>query len=256
MWAYGLLGVVQGLTEFLPISSSGHLILFKRLLGVDAAGAAIEVALHIGTLVALLFFYRDWLGRLIRGLMRGEREAWRMGGLLVLASVPAALAGMVMGHWIESYFTLAAAAWGWAGTAVLLFLIPGSGPGLGRLKDLSWWQVWWIGMAQALALWPGLSRSGSTMAMARFLGLAGEDAAQLSFLMAIPAVIGASAFESSRLAEMSWQWGPMAIGALMAAISGFVAIQWITSIVKRPHAWHGFAGYVAALAIAVWIFGG
>lgn len=256
MWAIPALGLVQGLAEFLPVSSSGHLVVLRALFGLHTAGAGLEVALHLGTLAAVVAAYRHWMGDWVVQLVRREQAAWRIFWHLGLASVPAGVTGVVLGHWVESYFTVAATSLGWAATAVLLWLIPTPQPADRPLDQMTWTQALWIGCAQALALWPGLSRSGTTIAMARTVRLAGADAAQFSFLMAIPAVLGATVFELPALAKSSLTPGSLALGALIAALAGFVAIQWITRIVNRPHAWRGFSAYLAVCAMAVWIFGG
>lgn len=256
MWAIMVLGLVQGLTEFLPVSSSGHLILFKSLFGIHAPGASLEVSLHVGTLFAVIWAYRGWLHQWLRGIILGRAQARRLAGQMLLASIPAGFLGWVLGHAIEGYFTIEAAALGWAATAVLLWIIRPAQDGGAALETLSWWQVWWVGCAQALALWPGLSRSGSTIAMARVVGIAPRAAAQFSFILAIPTVTGATLFEIPQLARDNIALIQMGLGALIAAAAGVLAIQWITSIVNRPHAWRWFSVYLGTIAMAAWIFGG
>lgn len=256
MWALLVLGAFQGLTEFLPVSSTGHLIVLKTLFGVRVPGAALEVALHVGTLAAIVLFYRHWLWDWATRLMRGDRQARAYILRIVAASVPAGLVGFAAGHLVESYFTVPATAIGWLCTALVLWFMPPAGEGRERAESLSWSRVVLVGCAQALALWPGISRSGSTIAMGRLVGLAPEEAARFSFLMAIPAVAGASLFELSSLSTSGIPAIPMAIAALIAAATGMIAIQWITRIVNRPGAWRGFAVYLVGIVMAVWIVGG
>lgn len=255
MWSVLGLGALQGLTEFLPVSSSGHLIVLKTILGVASPGAALEVALHLGTLAAVLWAYRRWIGRWLKELAQGRRAAWRLMGLLTAASVPAAGAGLLLGHVVEQYFTVGAVAVGWMCTTVLLWATP-----IGRsgrpLEQMRWWQAAVIGCAQALALWPGLSRSGTTIAMARAVGVKGEDAAQFSFLMAIPAVVGASLFEFGAMSHPGVSWSLLILAALLAAVTGVVAIQWVKGIVQQSRAWRAMGIYTAAAAVAVWLIGG
>ncbi len=255
MWSVLGLGALQGLTEFLPISSSGHLIVLKTILGVASPGAALEVALHLGTLVAVLWAYRHWVGGWLKDLAAGGRRAWRLLGLLALASVPAAAAGILLGHVVEQYFTVEAVAVGWLCTTALLWTTP-LGRGVQSLEQMRWWQAFMIGLAQALALWPGLSRSGATIAMARGIGMRGDDAAQFSFLMAIPAVLGASLFEFGAMSRPGVPWTLLILAALLAAVTGVVAIQWVKGIVQRSRAWRAMGIYTAAAAVAVWLIGG
>lgn len=255
MWSVLGLGALQGLTEFLPISSSGHLIVLKTILGVASPGAALEVALHLGTLAAVLWAYRRWIGGWLKDLTAGRRTAWRLMGLMALASVPAAAAGLLLGHTVEQYFTVEAVAVGWLCTTILLWTTP-MGRGGQSLDEMRWWQVGMIGVAQALALWPGLSRSGTTIAMARAVGVRAEDAAQFSFLMAIPAVIGASFFEFGSMSHPGVPWTLLILAASLAAVTGAVAIQWVKGIVQRSRAWRAMGMYTAAAAVAVWLIGG
>lgn len=257
MWALVMLGGMQGLTEFLPVSSSGHLIFLRWLFGVRSPGAALEVSLHLGTLVAVVWVYRHWIGKWLRGLIQGERQAYRMLGCLVVASLPAGGVGLLAGRWLEGYFTIGAVIMGWLGTGLLLWLMPYFSVDVAAsATSLTLSQAWWIGCAQALALWPGLSRSGSTIAMARVVGVKGDEAAQFSFLLAIPAVVGASLFEAPSLVATHISWTRWGLGALIAAVTGVIAIQWITRIVNRPQAWRGFAVYVWGLAVLAWSLGG
>jgi undecaprenyl-diphosphatase len=255
MWMIGILGAMQGLTEFLPVSSSGHLIFVRFLFGVQSPGASLEVFLHLGTLVAVVWVYRHWIAAWIAGLLHGQSNAYHMLACLGVASVPVALLGLLARPWLEGYFTLGAAIAGWIGSGILLWVMPdprewAEGHGLGV------YEAWWIGCAQALALWPGLSRSGSTIAMARYLGVEPNDAAQFSFLLAIPTVLGASLVEIPQLTLAHVSWAKWGFGALIAAITGVIAIQWITRIVNRPRAWQGFAVYLWGLAVLAWILGG
>lgn len=256
MWSVLGLGIIQGLTEFLPISSSGHLIVMKSLFGVSSPGAALEVALHAGTLVAVLWAYRHWIGQWARDLRARQRAAWQTLGALTVASVPAGLAGLFMGRLVEHFFIVPAVVVGWLCTALLLWAMPAPDKTDGLAGGMTWTRAILIGLAQALALWPGLSRSGSTIAMGRAVGLAPEDAARFSFLLAIPAVAGASLFEVPALADASLPGRDLAAGALLAAITGVIAIQWVKGLVNRPRAWRGFSIYMACAALAAWIFGG
>lgn len=251
-----LLGLIQGLTEFLPISSSGHLVVMKFLFGVTSPGAGLEVALHVGTLFAVLWAYRRWLGAFLQQLRQGEREAWGLFLKLVVASIPAGLAGLLLQDMVGRFFTVGAVLVGWLMTSLLLWVTPGPAEGTRRLTEMTAGTAVLVGLAQALALWPGLSRSGSTIAMGRVTGLRPDDAAQFSFLLAIPTILGASVLEMPSLVRAPIPLFWLGLSALVAAITGAIAIQWVKGIVNRPTVWRGFGLYTALAALAVWIIGG
>ncbi len=186
------LGFLQGATEFLPVSSSGHLVMGQALLRVDLPGAGLEVALHAATLLSVLIVYRARLRVLTAGVLRGDRDQLGYAGLLVLASVPAAIAGLGFGDFFESLFDLpvvTAAALILTGCVVwtarrALVREPANTVGVGSALVM--------GLAQAAALVPGISRSGSTVVAALWRGVSPSEAAAFSFLMALPAVGGAA----------------------------------------------------------------
>ena len=190
-----VLGAVQGLTEFLPVSSSAHLALAPRFFAFPDPGLTFDVALHLGTLLAVLVYYRDIWMRLFEGAARDPRgsEA-RTLGLLALATIPAVVAGLILEKAAENIFR--------DPSRIALCLIAFSGVMLwaerrGKGASGAWRtagarSVFLVGCAQALALMPGVSRSGATMSAALFLGLSGEQAAELSFLMSTPIVAGAA----------------------------------------------------------------
>ncbi|CAB1128888.1 Undecaprenyl-diphosphatase [Candidatus Hydrogenisulfobacillus filiaventi] len=247
------LAVLQGLTEFLPVSSSGHLVLARAWLGVAAPGATLEVALHLGTLLTVAWVYAAPLADLAAGLWRGG-PGRRLAAQLAVATLPAALAGLAAGDWITARFTPAMAGWGWAGTTLLLALTPPPARSrVHRLTEVPWATAAAIGLGQALALWPGLSRSGTTIVIARLGGLDPETAAAFSFLLGVPAVAGAVGLEFLRrppLAVTGWPW--LAAAVAVAALAGAVAVQWVQHALTRPAAWRGFAVYTALLAGLGW----
>ncbi len=189
-----IVGVVQGITEFLPISSDGHLVLFDRLLdlpldGRDALG--FDILLHAGSLLAILLAYRlIWLG-LIKGLLRGDSGAWRTIGLLVIATIPGVIAGLLFEDAVSSMRSFTAAGIGFLVTGCVLIV----GEQIGRRQNASSsigvWHAVAIGLAQAVAILPGVSRSGSTISVGRAFGLKRSDALDFSFLMAAPIIGGA-----------------------------------------------------------------
>lgn len=256
MGAILVLGVIQGLTEFLPISSSGHLVVLKVWFGVASPGAGLEVALHAGTLFAVLWAYRHWLSTFLVNLWRRQGGAWPLLMKLAVASVPAGLAGLLLQDVVSHFFSVGAVIVGWLATSLLLYITPSPGEGTRQLADMGLATALLVGLAQALALWPGLSRSGSTIAMGRVTGLKPDDAAQFSFLLAIPTILGASLLEAPALARAAIPISWLALSALLAAITGIVAIQWVQGIVNRPRLWRGFGLYTASAALVAWIIGG
>jgi len=258
-----VLGVVQGLGEFLPISSSGHLIVVPWLLGWPDHGLAFDVALHLGTLAAVLFaFAGDWV-RLVSSALRclgrrtpfAEPEA-RLLWLLALASVPGAIAGLLLDRWAETVFrspALVAVTMAVMGGILLIAdrRVSPAGPGAEQvtLRDAVL-----IGLAQALAIVPGVSRSGSTISAALFLRYRREEAARFSFLLATPIVVGAAALKSRYLFAPG-QGLQVLAGMVTAAVFGFASIRVLLAYVRtrdyRPFVYYRllFAALVAAVLL-------
>lgn len=191
-----LLAVVQGITEFLPISSSGHLILVPRLTGVADQGPLLDVAVHVGTLGAvMLYLWRD-IARMLLGLgraVRGRRDPGaRLAFQLVLATLPLVAAGYVASRYIgDQLRSIEVIAWATLGFGVLLWIADRMGMTLRRIEHMSYGSALLIGLSQVLALIPGTSRSGITMTAARLLAFERADAARFSMLLAIPAITAA-----------------------------------------------------------------
>jgi undecaprenyl-diphosphatase len=236
-----VLAVVQGLSEFLPISSSGHLILIPHFLGWPDQGLAFDVAVHVGTLIALLIYFRRQLGTMAvawldsvfrRRHTRDSRLAWQ----ILVATVPVGLAGLAFADFIEANFRSPLFV---AGTLTIFGLLMYAADRLGRGNrdefSLSWPQAFMIGCAQALALMPGTSRSGVTMTAGRALGLTRSAAARFSFLLAVPGIGAAGAYEGLKLlggaAPVDWQ--PMLVGAVFAALSGIACIHFLIRFIER-----------------------
>jgi undecaprenyl-diphosphatase len=250
-----LLAVIQGTAEFLPISSSGHLVLARGLLGVEQAGLTLDVALHVGTLAAVLWAYRRNVGELIGDVLRGR---WRMALWLVLATLPVGVVGMALKPRLES----AAESSQVAGTGLLITgLILFVGDRARKRRDEPeeedqggygtplWSHALLLGLAQTLAICPGISRSGTTIAAGLLLGLPIVQAARLSFLMSIPAVAGAALVELPDVIETGI--GDLSSGLVLGAValSGFVgwaALRTLLVVMSRG-AFLWFAGYCALL---------
>lgn len=253
-----VLALVQGLTEFLPVSSSAHLILVPRLLGWPDQGLAFDVAVHLGTLVAVVtYFRRDiysigvaWTGSLASG--RSDPEA-RLGWVVIFGTVPAVIAGFFFAARIETDLraplVIAAAT---AGFGVLLWLADLLGRRQRDEHTLSWFDVAVIGGAQALALIPGTSRSGITMTAAMALGLTRSGAARVSFLLAIPLIVAASCLELWYLvhSDTPVPWLLLATGFAVAALSAYLCISLFLRFLERV----GMAPFaIYRLLLALWL---
>jgi undecaprenyl-diphosphatase len=254
-----VLGVLQGLGEFLPISSSGHLIVVPWLLGWPDSGLAFDVALHLGTLAAVAFaFWREWL-RLIGAALRGivERRPFadadsRLLLYLALATVPGALAGLALDEWAETVFrSPALVALSMALMGLVLWAADRRAARPGGEEGVSLRDALVIGLAQALAIVPGTSRSGATISMALFLGHRREAAARFSFMLALPITLGAAVVKVPDLFQAGAPTGPVLAGMLAAAVSGFLAIRVLLAYV-RTRTYRPFVYYRFAFAVLVW----
>lgn len=242
-----LLGIVQGLTEFLPVSSSGHLVLGQALLGIDEPGVTFEVVVHLATLCAVLWVYRRRVGELLAGMVGGQPEAWRYAMLIVLASVPAGLAGVFGRPFFEGAFgrpLLAAAMLIVTGAVVytLRFSVAAAPDAdVDAPRGLS------VGVAQAVAILPGISRSGSTVAVGVWMGVAPVRMAEFSFLLSVPAILGAGLLQLGHTGEVaSLGVTPLVAGFAAAATSGVIAIRLFVGML-RAGTFHHFAWYCWAV---------
>jgi len=270
-----MLGILQGLTEFLPVSSSGHLQLGHDFFNAPEESLLFDVLLHVGTLVAVLWVYRHDLVGIIRETLSGIRRlaagpaqafagsrGLRVTGLVVLATIPTGIIGvlgkdLIEGPWVNS--TLVSG----------LLLVNGANLFLSRFirerepgEDGTWSvdgigprEALLIGIAQGIAVLPGISRSGTTIMVALFLGARRERAAQFSFLLAIPAILGAAvlAWDTQEVLASSDQAAAMAAGAVVACLVGIVALKLLLQLLRRAQ-FHVFAWYCWAVGIAglVW----
>lgn len=236
-----VLALVQGITEFLPISSSGHLVLSSQVLGWPDQGLAFDVAVHLGTLIAVVtFFWRDiqalsvaWFGQFAG---RKADEHTRLAWQIIVATIPAGLAGLIFKDFIEenlrSTFVVAL-------TTVFFGLLlwvsdRRAAKAVRSLAELTLIGALIIGIAQALALVPGTSRSGITITAALFLGFSREHAARFSFLMAIPIIVlGAGLMTLDLLEQSQVDWSALIIGATISAISAYACIYYFLSFISR-----------------------
>ena len=233
-----LLGIIQGLTEFFPVSSSGHLVLFQNLFGLRQPQLLVDVMLHLGTLLSLLVFLRRELAGLAQSFGHfclnpkkniGDPKI-RLLFFLFLASLPIALAGYFLYDFIESLFgSLRAVGGALLLTGGFLFLTK-----FAQEKEKNnIFHPLLIGILQGLALVPGLSRSGLTIGGALLLGWRRKEAAQFSFLLSIPAIMGATLFQLKNIETASQPWYHLLAGVLMAAVFGFLALTFLVRLINR-----------------------
>ena len=229
-----VLGLVQGLGEFLPISSSAHLVLVPWLLGWSYQGKTVDVALHWGTLLAVCgYFWSDWLGLIRAGLSRRESQERSLFWGIVLATIPGGLAGLLLEDRVERLFhsplTISAAL---AAFGVLLWLADRFGRRSRAASELDLRSCLIIGLAQALAIAPGVSRSGITLTAGLFLGLKREEAARFSFLLSVPIIVAAGILKLRHIGSAA-PAGPLWLGMLVTAATGLAAIRFLLAYLKE-----------------------
>jgi undecaprenyl-diphosphatase len=257
-----VLAIVQGLSEFLPISSSGHLILIPHFFDWSDQGLAFDVAVHVGTLLALLLYFRRQLGTMafawVDAVFRGKhtrdsRLAWQ----ILAATIPVGLVGLVFADFIEANLRNPLFV---AGTltffGLLMYAADRYGRGTSDEFGLTWPQALAIGCAQALALMPGTSRSGITMTAGRALGLTRSGAARFSFLLAVPGIGAAGAYEGLKLvtSPAPVEWAPMVVGVVFAALSGLACIHFLIRFIERIGLLPFTVYRVLIAAVIVWHF--
>ncbi|MDP2360202.1 MAG: undecaprenyl-diphosphate phosphatase [bacterium] len=266
-----LLGILQGLTEFLPISSSGHLVLGEHFLGMaphGSQGLLLEVVLHLGTLLAVVVAYRQDLLRLAASLWPGtarrmeedqRRRHHRLLLAMVVATLPAALVGLTMKGPIEQVFgNPRLVALLLMGTAAILFVGDRLRQGNRLAEQLGLPRALGVGAVQALAILPGISRSGSTIVAGLLCGLRPVEAARFSFLISVPAVSGAALLEARDLwtGEAVLSTSPAALGAgfICSAVVGYLALQWLLIAVRHRSLTY-FACYCFVVGLAALLLG-
>lgn len=264
-----LLGLIQGLTEFLPVSSSGHLVVFQLLseglLGAPKIPLSFDVFLHLATLLVTLIFLRADIVRVLRyGLTAGERGSWgkSLALLVVIGSLPAAVVGLCFKEEIEAYFSsLSVVANGLLVTTAFLVAAHFRQRAAAHkdqtveFTESDGWtlpsvlQAFIIGMAQALAILPGISRSGSTIAVALLLGVSADSAVRYSFFLSIPAILGATILEANNLLLLTQSvLVSYLAGFLVTCISGWFAMKWLIVFTRRSYLLY-FAAYTLLLSL-------
>jgi undecaprenyl-diphosphatase len=253
------LGVLQGLTEFLPVSSSGHLVLFQQFFEIGTDHVLFDLVLHLGTLVPVLWFYREHVRLVVTDPIRGqgpfrEREGVKLLGLLVAASIPTALIGLTFEDLFESLFSNPAA-------LTLTFAITGFILMASGIWDRSAQKVPLtvplavvLGIAQGFAITPGISRSGTTIAVALMLGMEREVAARFSFLMSVPAILGAVLLKFKDADFSAIDMAQLAAGGLASLVTGYVALVLLVKLVKsgmfKNFAWYCWGAAIVAGVLA------
>jgi len=236
-----ILAIVQGLTEFLPISSSGHLVLAPYLFEWTDQGLAFDVAVHFGSLAAVcIFFRRDILSLLGGGIQvlggNVKTPESRMALAIAMGTVPASIAGLMFASWIEANLRdPAVIVYTLAGYGILMALADRFGRRERNMADVGYKDAIIIGCAQALALVPGTSRSGVTITAARILGFERQDAARFSFLLSAPVILLAAGYKFVELisSDATVAWGQLGLGALVACIVAYISIEFFMRVVTR-----------------------
>lgn len=252
VWKVIVLAIIQGLTEFLPVSSSGHLVLAKHFLGLETPGASLELFLHGGTLVAIVVYYWHRIAGLLGGIFRGERASLLYVLWVLLSMVPAGLFYVWKGDELETaYGSAQFVSWTLMGTGLFLMALYWVEKRTQKDRPMSGVVALFMGFFQMIAMLPGVSRSGSTIWIARVLGIRAKDAAEFSFIMSLPVVGGAF------LLEVLQFEGPQAggvgmglcgIGALIAGLVGWLSIGGLIRLLGRGQFhWFGVYCFVVGL---------
>lgn len=266
-----IIGIVQGLTEFLPISSSAHLIFFQELLGLEQANLAFDVLLHLGTLFAVVgYFYRDIISMIkaffssIADVFKGtfkigikEDDYKKLVWYVIIATIPVGIVGIAFDSEIEAIFnSLAIPAFFLLITGLLLYISQRMSSGKINIENLGLKETIMIGIGQACAIIPGLSRSGTTIATGLFMNLDKEFAARFSFLLSIPAILGATIVQIKDIgAGFDTYMIPYIAGFLAALVSGYLAISLLLKLIKE-RSLDGFAYYcwIVGFGILIYLF--
>ena len=263
-----LLGILQGLTEFLPVSSSGHLVLAQQFLGLKEPLVFFDVMLHVGTLAAVFVAYREAIGRLVIGGVSalGDTQFWRKPratlntsvdlkfiSLILIGSIPTGIIAVVFKTQLESFFDEVR-------LVSIMLILTGVILQLPRLRRektdssdssteaLKTWHAPLIGIAQGCAITPGISRSGTTISLALFLGIPAKTAAEYSFLLSIPAILGAVALKIRDLGDTTIAFHIVGIGMLASFIVGYIALRFLLVILNRGK-FSVFSYYCVALGL-------
>ncbi|MFA5967434.1 MAG: undecaprenyl-diphosphatase UppP [Patescibacteria group bacterium] len=266
LWHFGqavILGLIQGVTEFLPISSSGHLIIAREFLRINDPGNFFDAILHLATLLAILvYFWRDWWQMLLLAKTKKESKTGlpidrRLLRLIIIATLPGLLVGYWGNHWIEDH-------WRSLLSVAILLVVTGLGYLLFESKMklakaskiLNYWDALSIGLTQALAILPGISRSGMTLLGGMYAGLTRATAARLSFLLAAPIIAAAGGYglyQSLHQSSPSYDISFLAVAFIFSFTSGLLAIRWLLQFYQK-HSLKGFAIYLLIVGTGLIVY--
>ncbi|WP_416826134.1 undecaprenyl-diphosphate phosphatase [Ectobacillus polymachus] len=243
-----LLGIIQGLTEFLPISSTGHLYLGRHLVGLDDAGLFLDTMLHLGTLLAIFIYYKkEWI-RIIKQPFN------KLTYLLIVGTIPAVIIGLLFKDFFEEISkTGVTIGWEFLATGCFLYLAEMGKGGSRKMKDITYKDALIIGSFQAFAIFPAISRSGMTIVAALWRKLDRKTAAYFSFLLSTPAIMGAIVLQAADIFQgkaESISGTSLFIGTISAAFFGYIAVSWMIQFLKH-HSLKLFSYYVWALGILI-----
>lgn len=240
------LGIVQGLTEWLPISSSAHLALVQHFFGIEA-GISFDIILHLGTLVAVVVYYRNDLILLARGVLERKERETRFCFFILLSALPTAIIGFLFRDFFSSMFSSPLAVAGALSITGAFLIIASRADGKSKIKTKD---ALAIGIAQGIAVAPGISRSGATIGTALLLGVERDEAARFSFLAAVLPILGATFLEGKNAVLGNVELLPVAVGFITAAVVGYGAISLLLRFLKESRL-HWFGYYCLALAAIV-----
>ncbi|OLS35296.1 undecaprenyl-diphosphate phosphatase [Bacillus sp. MRMR6] len=243
-----ILGIIQGITEFLPISSTGHLYLGRNLFGLQEAGLLLDTMLHLGTLVAVFVFYRREFAMMIKNPFS------KLTFLLIVGTIPAVIIGLLFKDYFEEISkTGVTIGWEFLLTGLFLWFADSAKNGYKKMDDISYKDAFIIGSFQAAAIFPAISRSGMTIVAALWRKLDRETAAYFSFLLSTPAIAGAVVLQSLELVSGAGEeisLSGLLVGIISSAIFGYIAVKWMIGYLKK-HSLKPFAIYVSVLGLAV-----
>ena len=269
-----ILGLVQGLAEFLPISSSGHLALLQGLFGIEGESVLLfAVLLHVGTLVSVFICYWKDISELVvelfitikdiftgKGLRLNERPVRKLGVMIIVATIPTAVIGVLFNDLFESFYSsFVAIGTGFIVTGVLMFLAERMGSSNRGIEQMNFRNALFIGILQGVAICPGVSRSGSTLIGGLTTGLRREFAVKFAFLISIPSILGSVVLEVPDAVKAGLDTaiiGPVAAGVLVAAVSGIIAIKGMIKIVsgKKLSYFSYYVWILGVITIALGVF--
>lgn len=233
-----ILALVQGITEFLPISSSGHLSILKTFLDINSDGALIEVVLHAGTLISILLFYRKRLSKIFKRILNKDEESLRFFSCVIIAIIPIGIIGFIFGDSIEYLFNNT--------KLVCLFLIITgiflifSNFWRSKISNFNTRKSFLIGLAQMFAILPGMSRSGLTIGMGNIIGIDAKKSAEFSFIIAIPVLTGVIVkyFLNLEWDSISISINYLFLGLIISFITGLLSLRWLISLLEKGKFWY------------------